>query len=143
VRRPFRPVRTVTDPFGYEWELYVSRFVPPAWKGDSDGSWHDDASPRDGPFLLLELPFVVVDFLWLSILRPVLRFALLTPFAVVKGRRTRAVRIEAICWFPSKERRIWTTTLNQSDSIVDEIAAGIAQGRVVQPMGAVYSGSED
>jgi hypothetical protein len=141
--RPFRPKRKVTDPWGKEWQLFVSRFALPEWKEGEYNGWIDSgpSSRFDGPLFLLELPVALIDFLWSSILLPLLRILFLMPFAVVKGRRSQAARIEAICFFPSRETRTWTTTLDQVDSVVNQIALGIEEGKVVQPIGAVYSGS--
>ena len=38
---------------------------------------------------------------------------------------------------------LWTTTDGSVDIVLDEIAAGLAAGKVVQPEGAVYSGREE
>ena len=89
MQRPFHPVRKVTDPSGYEWELYVSRGALPACK-DGYNSWLDEASPGDGPSVLLQIPFAIAGFLWSSVLSPMLRFVVLLPFAMIKGRRSGA-----------------------------------------------------
>jgi hypothetical protein len=68
------------------------------------------------------------------------RFLVALPFAVVKGRRSRAIRIEAVNHFPMREVLLWTTTEGQVKGVLDEIAAGLAEGKVVQPTGAVSSG---
>jgi len=131
----------VTDPSGQEWELYVSRVALPEWKDGAYDSWNDDPMPFEGPAFILEIPLMLVGFVWSSILVPLLRLIFLTPFAVVRGRRSHAARIDAICFFPSQETRTWTTTLDQVDSVLNQIALGIEEGKVVQPIGAVYSGS--
>ena len=141
MRRPFRPARTVTDPHGREWELYITRGVLPAWKEGGYNSWIDDASPADSVGFIAELPLALVGFLWSSVLQPLLRAAFLTPFAIVRGRRSYAARVEAICFFPAQETRTWTTTVDQADSVLNQIALGIEEGKVVQPIGAVYTGS--
>ena len=69
------------------------------------------------------------------------RFAALLPFAVVKGRRSRAVRIEAVNEFSRREVLLWTTTDGLVEGVLDEIVEGLAAGKVVQPVGAVYSGA--
>ena len=101
MRLPFRPRRKVIDPWGREWELYVSRVAVPAWR-DGDG-WLDDASPSDGPLFLLEIPVALVSFVWSDVLVPLLRLIFLTPFADLEpgdadlgddprsGRRTRSL----------------------------------------------------
>jgi hypothetical protein len=60
----------------------------------------------------------------------------------VKGRRSHAVRIEAVNPFPRRQVLLWTTTDVHKDRVLDEIAAGLAQGKVVHPAGSVYAGME-
>ena len=139
----FRPVRTVTGPSGDYWELYVSKTALPAWKpGSSSGP-----DPSEGPgdsldSLLLALPLMILSFLWSCVLLPLLRFAAVLPVAVLKAKRSRAVRIEAVNPFPRREVLLWTTTDGQVERVLDEIVAGLGEGKVVRPVGAVYSGAE-
>lgn len=137
----FRAARTVTDPSGTYWELFVSKTTLPSWKqGDSS-----DVGPFGGRlvgFDILMLPFAAVGALWSVLVFPTLRFLALLPVSLVKGRRSRAVRIEAVTTFPEREVLLWTTTQDLVDGILDEIVAGLAAGKVVQPEGAVYSGRE-
>jgi hypothetical protein len=137
----FRPARTVSGPAGEYWELYVSKTALPAWRegrsSDSgDGAW------GSSPGALLDLPFAVLSFLWSCLVFPLMRALALLPFAVIRGKRSRAVRIEALNPFPQRVVLLWTTTDGQVDRVLDEIAAGLAQGKVVHPLGAVYSGAE-
>ena len=138
---PVRAVRTVTDPSGQQWELYVSRVALPAWRQGGYNGWLDDPGPGDGRAFLLELPFALVGFVWSGLVWPALRFLCLFPGAVVKGRRSHAARIEAVSIYPEEETRLWTTTTDMVDSVLNQIALGLEEGRVVQPVGAVYSGS--
>jgi hypothetical protein len=135
----FRPARKVSCANGDYWELYVSKTALPAWRetGGSMGSFGD---PRAD---LIALPFAVVGAIWGMLIAPFLRFIVLLPIAAVRGRRSRAVRIEAVRTFPQREVLLWTTTEGSVDAVLDEIAAGLAEGRTVQPEGAVYSGRED
>lgn len=138
----FRPACVVRDPLGQEWELYVSRFVPPGWKqggGGMDGSLI--VAPRVGVLYAAAIPLALLGFIWACVLLPLIRFFILLPVAVVRGRRSQAVRIEAICFYPDREIRLWTTTRDQASSVVAQVAAGLEQGKVVKPLGAVYSGS--
>jgi hypothetical protein len=141
MRRPFRPARKVIDPQGQEWELYVSRVVLPGWKEGGYNGLVDNSSPGDGEAFLLEIPFALVGFLWSSILLPLLRFLCFTPFAIIRGRRSKSARIEAMCLYPEPETRTWTTTCDQANSVLNQIALGLEEGKVVQPIGAFYSGS--
>jgi hypothetical protein len=76
------------------------------------------------------------------LIAPLLRFVVLLPFAFVRGRRSRAVRIEAVNGFPQREVYLWTTTDDGVERVLDEIVAGLAAGKFAQPEGAVYSGRE-
>lgn len=91
---------------------------------------------------LFAIPFMLLSALWANLLLPPLRALMLLPVAVVRGRRSRAVRIEAVRTFPRREVLLWTTTDGNRQRVLDEIAAGLARGTVVQPAGAVYSGAE-
>jgi hypothetical protein len=137
----FRPATTVTSPSGDYWELYVSKTALPAWRG-TDADDIDPGGLGTTQVGLLEIPFVLLAFLWANVLVPLARVAVLLPVAVARGRRSRAVRIEAVTTFPRRQVLLWTTTDAHRQRVLDEIAAGLAQGKVVQPEGAVYSGAE-
>jgi hypothetical protein len=131
----FRPARKVTTPNGDYWELYVSKTALPAWKG-SDA----DALGWDGD--LVELPLTMLTALWANLILPLARVVFLLPMAVVRGRRSRAVRIEAVQTFPQRQVLLWTTTDVHRERVLDEIAAGLSQGKIARPAGCVYSGIE-
>lgn len=135
----FRPVRTVTGPSGDIWEIYLSKTALPPWK---EGSGGDGELTGDARFDLLALPFTVLGALWSVLVAPLLRAIALLPAAVVRGRRSQAVRIEAVNNYPVREVLLWTTTDGFVDSVLDEIVTGLAAGKVVQPTAAVYSGRE-
>jgi hypothetical protein len=130
-----RPARKVTTANGDYWELYVSKTALPAWKG-SDA----DALGWDGDFV--ELPLAMVAALWANVIFPLVRTLALLPVAVVRGRRSHAVRIEAVQTFPQRQVLLWTTTDVHRERVLDEIAAGLAQGKIARPAGCVYSGGE-
>jgi len=148
MRLPFRAARKVTGPSGQAWDLFVTRTPSPGWKAA------DIESPLDGfgisggyggtpigVFLevLLAIPiFLVQDVLW-----PIVRFFAFLPFAAVKGRRSHAAWIEAINYYPQRETILWTTTTDQVESVLNEIAVGLEEGKIVHPVGAVYSGRRD
>ncbi len=135
----FRPARTVTGPSGDYWEIYLSKTALPAWKEGRSGGVDLTGNPRID---LLMLPVAVLGVLWSQLVLPLLRFSVLLPVAVLRGRRSRAVRIEAVNNFPAREVLLWTTTEGFVDGVLDEIVAGLAAGKVVQPVAAVYSGRE-
>ena len=134
----FRPARKVTGPGGDYWELYATKTALPSWR-ESGG---DPGSLGDPRLDLLELPVALVTAVWGMIVAPLLRFVVLLPAAVVRGHRSRAVRIEAVRTFPGREVLLWTTTEGSLEGVLDEIAAGLAAGKIVQPEGAVYSGRQ-
>ena len=55
---------------------------------------------------------------------------------------TGAVYIQAINSSTTDERLLWTTTDDSAQRVMDEIEDGLAEGHVVQPLGAVYSGAQ-
>ncbi len=99
------------------------------------------ATPLGAEMMVASFPLAVASFIWSDLVMPIVRFVVLLPIAIVRGRRSGAVRIEAICFYPDRETRLWTTTPTLVASVLDEIAEGLAAGKVVQPVGAVYSGS--
>ena len=137
----FRPATTVTSPSGDFWELYVSKTALPAWKG-TDADDINPAGMNATEFGLLELPVMVLATIWANLIVPLARIAVLLPLAVARGHRSRAVRIEAVTMYPQRQVLLWTTTDAYRQQVLDEIVAGLAQGKVVQPAYAVYSGAE-
>lgn len=135
----FRPARTVTSPSGEHWELYVSKTVLPSWSEGRAGASED---PWPGTAGLVGLVLAVPAAVWAGIVRPLLRLVVLLPVAWARGRSSRAVQIHALSPYPSRRELLWTTTEGQAEGILEEIAAGLAEGKVVQPAGAVYSGAQ-
>jgi hypothetical protein len=131
----FRPARKVSCPNGDYWELYASKTALPSWRKAG-------IHVRRCGDTILDIPIVVFSVLWALLVEPFLLLFVLLPAAVVRGRRSRAGRIEAVRTFPEREVLLWTTTDGSVDVVLDEIAAGLAAGKVVQPEGAVYSGRE-
>ena len=138
----FRPARTVTSPSGDYWELYVSKTALPAWRGSDADDAVDVSGYGSAQFDVLELPVMVLAFFWANLILPLARVVLMLPVAVVRGRHSRAVRIEALRTFPRREVLLWTTTDGHAPRVLDEIAAGLSQGKIVHPVGSVYTGPE-
>lgn len=130
-----RPSRRVTSRSGDEWEIYVSKTALPAWRGSDS----DDMSIEGLP----DIPIAIVAALWANVIVPLARVLVLLPLAAVRGRRSRAVRVEAVTSFPHRQVLLWTTTDVHLARVVDEIAAGLARGTVARPEGAYYSGPEE
>ncbi len=55
---------------------------------------------------------------------------------------TSAVYIQAVDTSSPDERLLWTTTDDAAERVMDEIEDGLAEGHVVQPVGAFYSGAQ-
>lgn len=132
-----RPARTVTSPSGDDWEIYVSKTVLPAWRGTDADDAGSDPSPS-----LFDLPINFVLFFWANLVVPIARMVVLLPLAVVRGHRSRAVRVEAVTSFPHRQVLLWTTTDVHVARVVDEIVTGLAEGKIARPEGAFYSGPE-
>src|SRR5579864_7490400 len=141
----FRPARTVTGPTG-TWELYVSKTALPQWKEgqgqDLGGALVAEGLAEGGIGLLLGAVLSLVGVIWTNVLVPLGRFLFFLPISFARGRRSRAIRIEALNPFPRREVLLWTTTVEAKERVLDEIAEGLAQGKIVHPIGAVYSGRE-
>jgi hypothetical protein len=131
----FRAARTVTSPSGDDWELYVSKTALPAWKGS-------DADDIGWDGTILGVVTAIAMTVWSNLVLPLGRVIVLAPLAVVRGRQSHAVRIEAVNNFPHRQVLLWTTTDVHKERVLDEIAAGLAQGKIPRPAGAVYSGEE-
>jgi hypothetical protein len=58
------------------------------------------------------------------------------------NRKATCIRIRAVNWDPPAESYVWTTTKDAADRVLEEIAEGLEQGKIVQPVGAVFSGDE-
>jgi hypothetical protein len=52
------------------------------------------------------------------------------------------VYIQAVSESMPDERLLWTTTDDAAERVMDEIEDGMAEGHIVQPTGAVYSGAQ-
>jgi hypothetical protein len=141
--RVSRSAVKVTDPDGYFWEVRVSRVAAPRWKpggydagGFRFGSHSYSRQARVGVGAI----FAVVDFLVLDLLWPLLRFFIELPFAVVRGRRSQAYRVEARTFFPKRETYLWTTTEDHVERVAQQVIVGLKLGEFARPIGAVFVG---
>ena len=130
----------MTSATGDYWELYVSKTKLPGWRGGESDPAYFETGTLQGD--LLQLPVMIASILWSTVLVPLGRALVLLPVSMVRGRRSRAVRIEALRTYPDRQVLLWTTTDAHLPRVLDEIAAGLAQDKVAQPSGAVYSGLE-
>ena len=58
----------------------------------------------------------------------------------VSPRRSRAVRIEAVTFYPHRESLLWTTTADHTERVLRQISAGLEAGDIVRPLGGVFVG---
>jgi hypothetical protein len=126
---PFKPKRTVTGPHG-TWEIYVSKYI---------GVLEDERRRNEERERRREMLVTAEE--GAAFAAQVESGSL---FGDLFGRKkSHAIKIEAINWGPPDEKLVWTTTDEAVDRVLDEIAEGFRQGKVVQPEGAVYSGAVD
>jgi hypothetical protein len=59
----------------------------------------------------------------------------------VHDERPEALRVEAVTYLPHRERYVWTTTTDHIARVIAQIDAGLAQGHLARPLGAVFRGS--
>src|SRR5579864_479160 len=131
----FRPARTVTGPTG-TWELYVSKTALPAWKegqGDFGSSLAVGGFAGAGEGFLIGAALSLIGVIWTNLLVPLGRFLFFLPVSFIRGKRSRAIRIEALNPFPNREVLLWTTTVDAKERVLDEIAEGLAAGKIAHP----------
>jgi hypothetical protein len=140
---PFRPVRTVADPDGRSWELYVTRVRLPPWRRQSgDGIDVSELAAGSRSSLaigLLTLPLALVE----EIVLPLAIALFELPLALVRGAGSRERRIEAVTYWPHRQVYVWTTTSQQVDRVLGEVADGLERGEVEQPRGARFDGLQE
>lgn len=130
----FRPERTVTAPDGRTWEIYVGRATALRWR-PSDYEQHETYGVSDAGswlWMLLEIPV----FLFNQVVLPAVRFVVSAPFAYARSRTSNRWNVEAVCWWPSEQRVVWSVGSSDRDRVTAEIANGLGQGRQVTPVGS-------
>ena len=136
----------MTGPMG-SFELIVTKALElPKWK--RDGNFDPEGPQFGGPEFGESTS--VDDQLQLQLQsaeRPIFSFALsnyIIDFfrTMWTNRKVTSVRIRAVNWNPPVESYVWTTPKGSADRVLEEIAEGLAQGKIVQPVGAVFSGDE-
>ncbi len=126
------------DASGDEWELYVSRAAPPRELAGPRGQVQKIFGPFE--FGCLGLLFAPVLLAYYGLIKFVVAPGLRLFGSSVRGRATGRVRIEALCFYGTRRSRYWTTTGDQRDRVLDEIAEGLVSGRIPNPEGATYHG---
>ncbi len=136
-----RAKREVKDPRGVYWGIYVKRTAMPR-DPRLPGLYDRNTKILDDPLefgCLVGIPLAIIQFVLRVTLKPLVLFG----YSYAKGRRSGAIRIEAVSLYGPRETRYWTTTPDQVESVLEEIANGLAAGSVVQPTGAVYHGTRE
>lgn len=118
------------------WEIYVTRSPAPGWTPLDYDVPIRSGSSASIVWLILEIPVFLVS----AILVPAVLFILRLPAALVRSRRSKVWSIEAVTWWPREQRLRWSTPRDQHVRVLQEIAAGISEGHIVQPAGAVFHG---
>jgi hypothetical protein len=126
-------------PGNEEWEIYVLRYRQPKWDPQQ---YHESELLPFPPFMLIALIWELPRFFYHAILLPLWRFFVDLIFAVAKGRRSRTVWVEAISWgiHPHSESILWSTTPDHLNRVIDQVAAGLEEGKIARPLGGVFQG---
>jgi hypothetical protein len=129
----FRAARIV-ETGGRRWEIYVYRTRPVRMKQIPAGS--EPYAPYGiGSIVVwvaIELPVLVAGAIW-----RVVQWAASTLLAIARNRGSSDRFVEAIDFssFPN-ERRLWWTTSDKVDRVVEQIAQEIGGGTTPRPPGA-------
>jgi hypothetical protein len=129
-----RASRKVVDPDGVAWDIYVTRIRV----ADARQPF-DPPDPSFSPRWDI-LMFVVT--IASEIVRLLVRLLMLLPFGLVRSRFGITRRIEAIADWPHPVKRVWEVEGPPGKVLLDEIARGLALGKVPEPAGARYLGEE-
>jgi hypothetical protein len=129
-----RASRKVVEPDGVAWDIYVTRIRVP-----------DAGRPFDAPdpsYSATRDVFGIVATIANELVRLLVRLVMLLPFALVRSRFGITRRIEAIADWPEPVKRVWEVEGAPGKILLDEIARGLALGKVPEPSGARYLGEE-
>jgi hypothetical protein len=134
-----RPSRTVVDPRGTEWEIYVTRSRIGSWKGlDSPDVEPLGSSPARGG---ADLWFVLVPVMVvLEIVAGILRLIALVPLSLASAARHRNLRVEAIVSYPARQVYAWDVERDVLDDVLEEITASLERGSIAHPVDARFLG---
>mgnify|MGYP000088298948 CR=1 FL=1 len=136
----FRPRRKVIAPDGREWEIYVTRLVLPEWSSEevtTSTGYGDGLLSEIFVFVVIDLPKMVAR----QLVYPLLRALALFPATLLRARKGGVLTVDAVCFWPDRQGYRWTTTAEQIDKVTEEIASGLAKGRIDRPAGAEFHGA--
>ena len=114
--RWFRPSRTVTAPDGRRWEIYVGRATGLRWR-PSDYDYPQTYGVTDAGSVIWKLLEIPV-FLFNQVVLPAVRYVLAAPFALARAGRSDRWTVEAVCWWPSEERLVWTVAASDRERVL-------------------------
>jgi hypothetical protein len=129
-----RASRKVVDPDGVSWDIYVTRI-----RVADVGQAFDAPDPS---FSAGRDVLGIVATIASELVRLLVRLLMLLPFGLVQSRFGITRRIEAIADWPQPVKRVWEVQGAPGKILLDEIARGLALGKVPEPAGARYLGEE-
>ena len=132
--RWLRPSRTVTAPDGRTWEIYVGRATGLRWR-PNDYEYAQTYGVADAGSLiwtLLEIPV----FLFNQVVLPAVRYVLVAPLALARSRLSDRWNVEAVCWWPSEERLVWSVAGSDLDRVLAEVTDALRDCHRVTPAGS-------
>jgi hypothetical protein len=132
-----RPSRTVVDPRGTTWEIYVTRTRIGQWNGISPDVPTGFPSPQRTELLsFLLVPVMMV----LELIVGILRLIALVPLSLASVATRRPLRIEAITEYPMRQTYAWNVVPPMLDRVLDEISAALERGSIAHPSDAHFLG---
>ncbi len=136
-----RPSRTVVDPTGTRWEIYITRTRMGRWHGIDTPDVGLDVGGAGTPFVdtWLLFPLLVV----LELLVGLVKLIALIPLSLAGVALRRGLRVEAIADLGEGRTYIWAVEKPALAGVLDEIAAGLAHGSIPRPQAARYLGERE
>jgi hypothetical protein len=82
-------------------------------------------------------------FVVLELLVGLLRLIALVPLSLASAASRQQLRVEAIVERPAREMHAWSVKRATLEDVLDEICAGLEQGRIPRPADARYLGESE
>jgi hypothetical protein len=133
-----RASRSVIDPRGQTWELYVTRARIRPWKNvtPEGGVAADHGASFAFDFWLLLVPVFMV----IELVVGILRLIALVPLSLAGVAMRQRLRVEAIVEYPTRQLYAWEVERATLDRVLDEICAGLERGSIAHPAEARFLG---
>jgi hypothetical protein len=133
-----RASRTVVDPRGQTWELYVTRTRIGPWKHVTPES---DLPLGAGCTAGFDVWFLLVPvFMAIELVVGILRLVALVPLSLAGVALRQRLRVEALVEYPTRQLYGWEVERATLGQVLDEICAGLARGSIAHPAGARFLG---